>query len=173
MEKMTITEALAEIKTIGKRIEKKQEFVNQYLVRPENMRDPLDKEGGSEVKIRDAVQGITDLYKRWVALRLAIQKVNYEVVVMVGSEGMTIAQWLIWRREVAQGVKKFWDSMAQQVVAKSQFQFTNAGGVRETWNPIVSYPASAITEEREKLEQILGDLDGQLSLKNATTFIEI
>ena len=38
---LTITEALAEIKTIGKRVEAKRTFINGILWRPEAIRDPL------------------------------------------------------------------------------------------------------------------------------------
>jgi len=173
MDKMTITEGLAEIKTIGKRIEKKRDFVNQYLIRPDNVRDPLEKEGGSEINIRKSVQGITDLYKRWVTIRLAIQKVNYETQLTIKGQSMSIAQWLIWRREVSQHLKGFWDSLADQINKRTQYTYTTVTGSKEILSAIVSYPASAITEERELLESVLGELDGQLSLKNATTFIEV
>ena len=44
---LTITEALAEIKTLAKRIEKKRQNIGQFLVRQEGVRDPLEREGGS------------------------------------------------------------------------------------------------------------------------------
>lgn len=44
---MTITEALAEITTIGKRIAKKQEFIINHLGRISMVRDPLEKDGGA------------------------------------------------------------------------------------------------------------------------------
>ena len=44
---ITITEALAEIPTIEKRITKKQEFITNYLFRVSSTRDPHEKDGGS------------------------------------------------------------------------------------------------------------------------------
>ena len=44
---LTITEALAEIKTLEKRIQKKQEFVGSFLYRQEQFKDPLAAQGGS------------------------------------------------------------------------------------------------------------------------------
>lgn len=41
---ITITEALAEIKTVAKRIEKKRDFIRAYLSRQEGVRDPLEKQ---------------------------------------------------------------------------------------------------------------------------------
>ncbi len=51
MAKLTITEALAEIPTIEKRIEKKREFILNYLYRQSSVRDPHEKDGGSTVLI--------------------------------------------------------------------------------------------------------------------------
>ena len=47
MAKLTITEALAEIKTIGKRLEKKREHVKGFLFRQDVFKDPFYSEGGS------------------------------------------------------------------------------------------------------------------------------
>ena len=44
---MTITEALAEIKTIQKRIDKKREFILHHTYRQHTLRDLLEKDGGS------------------------------------------------------------------------------------------------------------------------------
>lgn len=43
---MLITEALAELKTLNKRVEKKKEYVKAYLYRQEGLKDPLEKDGG-------------------------------------------------------------------------------------------------------------------------------
>ena len=44
---ITITEALAEIKTISKRLEKKRESIFNFVGRQDGIRDPLEKDGGS------------------------------------------------------------------------------------------------------------------------------
>lgn len=43
---LTITEGLAEIKTLKARIEKKRQGIGPYIVRPAQMRDPMEKDGG-------------------------------------------------------------------------------------------------------------------------------
>jgi hypothetical protein len=47
MAKTSITEALAEINTIEKRIAKKQRFVHEHLLRQEQLKDPLEKSQGN------------------------------------------------------------------------------------------------------------------------------
>ena len=43
---ITITEALAEVKTIEKRVTKKQDFVASHVLRQEMIKDPLAEQGG-------------------------------------------------------------------------------------------------------------------------------
>ena len=47
MSAITVTEALAEIKTTQKRIEKKREHILNFAWRQERMKDPLERDGGS------------------------------------------------------------------------------------------------------------------------------
>src|SRR4029077_17206699 len=98
--KLTITEALAEIKTIGKRVETKQSQLESYIVRDSRMRDPMEKDGGSAEFIKRERQAITDLQKRVVNLRLAIQQSNMVTKLSLNGTDMTVYEWLIWRREV-------------------------------------------------------------------------
>lgn len=172
MSKITITEALAEIKTIGKRIAKQVEFVNTYVSRPEMVRDPLDKEGGSESLVNKGVQSILDLYTRWVDLRMAIQKANEETLLTVGDQTMPIARWLVWRREVSTPLQQFWATLGAKV-SQHNYQWKNQQGITENCNAIINYPITKISEKHEQIVMVLGNLDGQLSLKNATTVIDV
>jgi hypothetical protein len=74
--KLTITEALAEIKTINARLQKKRESIGTNLMRDSRIKDPMESEGGSEEFIRKETQAIDDLQKRIVSIRTAIQQQN-------------------------------------------------------------------------------------------------
>jgi hypothetical protein len=76
MSKITITEALAEIPTIVKRIDKKQEFILNFLYRQSAVRDPHEKDGGSSELIKREMQAIDDLQARLVKIRSSIQLAN-------------------------------------------------------------------------------------------------
>lgn len=101
MPQMTITEALADLKTIAKRIEKKCDFILASLARPEGARDPLEKEGGAEKRVAEERQAIHDLQEYMIKVRRAIQKANESTSITVEGESRSIADWLVWRREVA------------------------------------------------------------------------
>lgn len=172
----TITEALAEMKTLAKRIAKKEEFITQYAVLPALMHDPLEKDGGSEAKVSAAVQAIEDMLKRMLAIRSAINAKNQEVTVEVLGETRTVSQWLTWRRDVA----PIEAGMRSRVLAHVQRQRQKLGhrAVDEkddtpVSNAKVVISEAGFSERSEKLQEILDTLDGKLSLTNAVTTVTV
>ena len=182
---MTITESLAEIKTIGKRLEKKKQAIYANLGRDQRLVDPL--EGGSVEYIKRERQAIEDLEKRIVTIRTAIQKSNLETKTTVGEMSMSVAEWLTFRREVATGRQQFLASINQgvkQIRDKVQRDGGRVSSVGMAATAIVEAGKNApdvtihinekeLLGEQERLEQILGELDGKLSLLNATTVIDV
>lgn len=182
---MTITEALAEIKTIGKRLETKKQFVLQNLGRDSRLLDPL--EGGSVQFIKRERQAIADLEKRIVTIRTAIQKSNFETSATVGEMTYTVSEWLTFRREVAANRQMFLNAIngaVRGVREKVQREGgrVNVAGVSATaivegnkapLEVIIYVNERELLEEQEGLEKTLGELDGKLSLLNATTTIDV
>jgi hypothetical protein len=177
---ITITEALAEIKTVGKRIEKKREFINGYLARQDGVRDPLERDGGSPAVISAERQAIADLESRIITLRRGIQRANDETSVTINGTARTISEWLTWRRDVAPG-QRAWlanvrnsingirENAKRQGVAVVQAT-VNSGDTKPT-DLVVNVDERKLAADAELLEDIFGQLDGQLSLKNATVTI--
>lgn len=186
MSAITITESLQEIKTINKRLEKKTAALAPYLARDTRNRDPLAKDGGSEKFIVEERQSINDLQERIIGIRTAIQKSNLASSVTVGGKSRTVAEWLTWRREVANAQVNLLSSMSQglhnirnEIQKKGGKVVAAAVAVNEAFDPagppevIVNVDEKELIQEREKLEQMLGDLDGKLSLFNATTVVDV
>jgi DNA repair exonuclease SbcCD ATPase subunit len=180
MEPITITEALAEIKTISKRLAKKQEFIRGYIARNEGIKDPLEKQGGSAKMIAEERQSITDLEDRVVALRRGIQRANENTTVTINGVSRSIADWLTWRRDVAPGRRTFLTSLQQTLnsvreqAKKQGSALVQATAVTAETQPndiIVNIDELEVSRAAEQLEDTLGTLDGQLSLKNATVVI--
>ena len=179
MTQMTITEALAETKTIDKRIAKKRTFVTDYLFRQDALRDPLEKEGGSVAAIEATRQGIGDLEKRLVDIRMAIARANSVERVAINGHDMSIAEWLVWRRELAPGVQSFLGdlrstlSRVRSEATKKGLSISEPGEAKTASDIIVNINELGLAEEIEALEETLGVLDGQLSLKNATVMVDV
>jgi hypothetical protein len=179
MVQITITEALAELKTIDKRIGKKREFVLTYLLRQEMFKDPLERDGGSVSAIKREAQAIRDLEERKIVIRRAIQQANERNSVTVGRQSRTIADWLVWRREVAPVQQQFLANIRGKIEQARQEATRKGGGLSasaETAKPndvIVNINEQELARDIEQLEETLGTLDGQLSLKNATLTIDV
>lgn len=176
---LTITEALAEIKTIGKRIEKTESSMLGFLAHQFGIKDPLEAQGGSTQVVSSMMQSIIDLEQRIVTLRRGIAQANEKTLVTVASQTMSIADWLTWRREVAPKAQARLAKIAGSIrsvreQARRQGTAVVAPGAaaQQPSDVIINLDERQLANAIEHLEEVLGSLDGQLSLKNATTFIE-
>lgn len=177
---ITITEGLAEIKTIFKRIEKKREFILANVARQEMIKDPLAKDGGSEAAIAREVQSVGDLLERVIKIRAEINKANQANAISIGGETRTIADWLTWKREISTPARTLWDSINSQVAnVKQQAQqrgvkmVSATAAVERPEDVVLHVNVQDVAKRRESIEEVLGILDGQLSLKNATITIDV
>lgn len=178
---MTITEALAELKTIEKRIEKKKEFVFAHFWRQEAFKDPLASDGGSTAAISRERQAITDLEERRLTLRRAIAVANQATSIGLSGSTRTMADWIVWKREIAPQRQKFLNDLKTRIAGVRQNAMQKGyaivaavveGGSHNT-DVLINVSEKALAEESESLEKAIGDLDGLLSLKNATVTIEL
>ena len=186
MATLTITEALAEIKTIGKRKQAKQEHISQHIARMERVRDPLASDGGSAAVIARELQAIRDLDQRIVRIRRNIQAANAATTITLSGEARSITDWLTWRREVAPGRQALLQALRNQIAgARKEAQqkgwtvgaavasATVVTGEASVPDVVVNVDEAQLAKDIETLAEQLGALDGQLSLKNATTSVEI
>lgn len=177
--KITITEALQEVKTIDARIQKKKEFIFSFLFRQNNQRDPHEKDGGSAQLIARERQSITDLLERKISIRNAINIANSENYITIKDQSRTISAWLVWKRDVAPTLKNVLNEIAnrlqsvRQDASRKGFAVTQVAPADVTFDVIVNINESELAKQIEDLEEILLTLDGQFSLKNATITIEV
>lgn len=176
----TITEALAELKVIDKRVETKRQSITQYVIRQEMVKDPLEKDGGSVTFIERERQSIDDLENRKVAIRRAIQGANVATDLAVNGTTRSIADWLVWRRDVSPRSLAFMKSMVSSINQIRQDQLKKGVNVvasdsaaKQPTDIIVNLNEQQLAKQIEEHEATLGTLDGLLSLKNATTTIEV
>jgi len=174
----TITEGLAELKTIDKRIEKKIAFIANHAMREARVKDPLEKDGGSTKILTAELQAIHDLEERKVEIRTAIQQKNLEVQLSIGSEKRSVAQWLHWRRDVSQSRKQYLNALLTGIntnreMARSKKKNVKTEETDSAEDVILHLDELSLAKQSEGMETILGELDGKLSLINATTQIDI
>lgn len=176
---LTITEALAEVNLLKKKIQDKEQYSMAMIYRASHQQDPWIKEGGAPTCLAQEKQAIGDLRKRLIKIRSAISKKNLETLVEINGESKCIFDWLTWRREVYQEQKQYLTRLyneASAVTKKAQNRpevYKNAEGENVLVSYIKNIDEGPIKEELERIEEIFLKLDGQLSLKNATTVIDI
>lgn len=184
MRKMTVTEALAEIRVLEKRLDKERNFAGQFCARISTVRDPLEKEGGSPAAVAASVQKIADLEANVVAIRKAIQDANAATELSIDTDFLpspvtTVQTWLMWKREVMP--KRIgWINGVLQAIERSRNEIRqkHAGGVKVgdvlvDVQLTVDIDEAALRAESKELEAMVEKVDGLLNLKNATTVIEI
>jgi hypothetical protein len=181
MATMLITEALQQVKILAERIQKKRKFVEGNVTSNSRFIDPLKKDGGSDKVIASELQAIGDLEQNLVNVRTAIQKKNLESYLTFEGTTRTVAEWLIWRREISGGQQVFFAQLASKIVTtraaheraqQSAPQTPEGQAVKES-NINVHMSETALAKDTESLGIILGTLDAKLSIFNATTMVEI
>ena len=177
--KITITEALQEVKTIDARIQKKKEFIFNFLFRQNNQRDPHEKDGGSASLIAKERQSINDLLERKISIRNSINVANAENSITIKDQSRTISEWLVWKRDVAPTLKAVLNETAarlqsmRQDVSRKGLTVTQNAPAEVTLDVIVNVNEAELAKQIENLEETLSTLDGQFSLKNATIKIDV
>lgn len=174
---VTITEALAEIKLLVKKVEDKQNNICNYVAMPSDRRDPLDKQGGSEAYVAQEMQSVDDILERIVQIRLAINERNSATVLEVNGVKKTVAEWLIWDRDyfpsAIEGLRKVFMRINSERAKLTRSGLQATGQIKGADDIIVNLSEKDLMAKIENLNDTSGKLDGMLSLNNATVTVEV
>lgn len=176
---VTITEALAELKTIDSKISSTEDFLQQYSFRQGSSIDPLADEGGSDKVIPQRMQALKDLLERKVTIRSAVNNKNAETPLEVCGITRTVAEWIIWRRETfKREVMAFQKILghvqeARRVCIEKSFTFIEGAQPSKVTEVSCFVSEAGLSDKIEQLREIESTLDGKLSMLNATTTVTI
>ena len=177
---MTITEALEDVRLTEKKILKSIEILCSNVVRYNHVDDPFEKYGGSmEIQKRE-LQSMHDLGERRVGIREAIAKANLETMLKIGDHYRSITGWLTWRREVAEVEQETMVRLVKIAEKEIKQAQDNPRLFKEKDDEeaklaklVLNVDIHNLNTKAMEIEDVLGVLDGKLSLLNATTVIEI
>jgi hypothetical protein len=179
MPTLTLAEALAQIAAINRRLDKKQQLVLAFLLRPQQYRDPLRAESGSPAVLARELKATRVLHERRVRLRRLIQNAYERTKVTFGEQTRSLADWLAWRRDVAARRGGFLHLLRSRITKARQQAARQGRGESPGTAPergadvIVHLDEQELARQIEGHEELLGYLDGQLALKNATVTIDV
>ncbi len=176
MSKLTITEALAEKRVIDKRIESASNAIHNYVARQASLVDPLAKQGGSEKYIAEQRQSIHDLLERKISIQNAINQSNDKTSATVHGVTRTIAEWLIWKRDVALAADRIYSKISNKIETSrniNQQRVTSGKESAAIADTVIALDEKQFYEEIAAHQEIENVLDGVLSMKNATTYVDV
>lgn len=181
METLKITQALAEITLAQKKIEHSMGFVIKNAKRDERLRDPFEKDKTTqEAVVQAELQSIADNEKRIVALRMAINKANMAHTITIESVTRTIAEWIIWRRDILPGLKQRLQLINREITERERNYDASMlrirGQLGDKQEPVpYTYNISEkkLLEEIQATEVVEQQLDGMLSLMNANIDVTV
>ena len=179
MEKMTITEALSEVNLLKKKLENKKKHALGHLVKPEHSPDFYSNEGGTPAFLKREFQSIDDLHKRLIKIRAAISRANLENEIIIGERTQSIHDWLIWKREIAEDETNFYKTIVSTVksnldeAAKNPRCYDDNEGKKQLLKVQSNVDYAFFVKKQEQMSELFEQLDGKLSLKNATIVVSI
>lgn len=177
--KTTITEALAELKLIKKKVQQKQALLQGNILRAHHLKDPHESEGGTFERNKRELQSIMDLHKRYIAVKGSIFKANAETNLTIDDNTMSVNDWITWKREIANDEIKMFSTLHGALkrdldnAAKSMQAYKDESGVAHLAQWIPNFDLGTLISEHEFRQTLLDKLDGKLSLINATVTIEV
>lgn len=113
---MKIIEAMKKIKELQVKAEDLRDKVSKYCAH-QSLETPLYGKDQAE-KIKEWLQGVSDVYREILRLRVAIQRTNLATNVTIELDGKqvtkSIAEWIHRRRDLAELERKVWESLTDR-----------------------------------------------------------
>src|SRR5690349_8695386 len=176
MATITVAEALARIAAYRRRIDAKQNLVDAYLLRQASYRDPLGAAGGTAAALAAERDSLRALEEQTILLRRRVQNAYEAAPITFGNRTRSLADWLVWRREVATRRLNFLNALSRRIerararAARQGGRDLSAAGKADI---VVHLNEQELAQESETLAELVGYLAGQLALKNATLTVEV
>jgi hypothetical protein len=172
MPRLNISEAINQIEVIDRLVARKQQLIDAYLLREAAVRDPLERDGGTAGVLAREYRSIQALLGRKVRIRRAVQAANEQATITHGDTTRSVADWLVWKREVVARRSRFLGQMRHRI-EQGRRSVSRKGAAPGRADLIVHVNEKDLSGEVESLEELRGYLAGQLALKNATVLVEL
>jgi predicted ribosome quality control (RQC) complex YloA/Tae2 family protein len=169
---MKLIEALKNLKTIQKRIEKNCGMIGEYAAYVSVETPAFETEDKQRQEVASLVQSNLDLIKEFLRLKTAIEFTNLNTKVTIGSREHSISELITIRRTSGAFVPATYGALNNRVaMQKLQNVYKTAGGVNPT-EPAKLIPLYSEADKNKALaawDEFFSAIDGKLEVVNAET----
>lgn len=169
---MKLIEALKNLKTIEKRIEKNCTLIAEYCAYV-SVETPVFETQEKQIEhVAGLVQSNTDLATEYLHLKSAIEQTNISTLVTIGERTHSISELIAIRRVSGKFITNTYNALnPRTATTRLQQVFNRAGGI-DVSNPPKVVPAYKEEDKLRKTrdwEDFVSAIDGKLEVVNAET----
>lgn len=171
---MKIIEALKNLKTIQKRIEKNCEQIKQYCGYVNSETPAFETEEKQRMEVNSLIQSNLDLEVEYLRLKKAVEQTNLAVIVAIGSRNYTITELISIRRVVGKFRLNTYNSLSPVQAMSRLQQVYNKPGWDSTNPPkiVLVFKEEDKNRNIKDWEEFLSSIDGKLEVVNAETDLQ-
>lgn len=172
---MKIIEALKNLKTIQKRIEKNCLQIKEYCAYVSTETPPFETLEKQTSEVNSLVQANMDLEKEYLRLKKAIELTNLNVTVTIGERTYTITELISIKRVVSKLHLATYQSLnPAMAIAKLQQVFARNVQVDASNPPkiVVTFKEEERNKSIREWEEFVEKIDGKLEVVNAETDLQ-
>jgi hypothetical protein len=169
---MKLIEALKNLKTIEKRIDKNCQQIGEYAAYVSAEPPAFETEERQRQEVTSLVQGNLDLAKEYLRLKTAIEFTNLNTKVSIGQRDNTISELITIRRTSGKFVTMTHNALqATKALQKLQQFYQRNNGVNplEPAKVIPLYSEADKNKALREWDEFYSAIDGKLEVVNAET----
>lgn len=171
---MKIIEALKNLKTIQKRMEKNCAEITRYCAYVSTEIPAFETEDKQKIEVAGRIQANLDLEAEYLRLKRAIEQTNLAVKITIGTRTYTITELISIKRVLGKYHASTYAALDPQSAMNRLNDVFRKGGV-DGINPakvIVLYKEEDKNRNLRDWEDFMSQIDGKLEVLNAETELQ-
>jgi hypothetical protein len=172
---MKIIEALKNLKTIQKRMEKNCQQIREYCAYVSVETPVFETQEKQRAEVDALIQSNIDLEVEYLRLKKAIETTNLAVTVTIGTLTHTITELISIKRVVGKFRTATYSALTPQLALQRLQQIYNQSKGVDPTNPakvIVVFEEKMRNQKIREWEDFLAQIDGRLEVVNAETDLQ-
>lgn len=170
---MKIIEALKNLKTIQKRMEKNCAEITQYCAYVSTENPAFETEDKQKAEVQSLIQANMDLEVEYLRLKKAIEQTNLNVSVTIGSRTYTITELISIKRVVGRLHTMTYGALDPRAAVQRLNEIYRKGV--DAANParvVALYKEEDKNRNLRDWQEFLDQIDGRLEVVNAETELQ-